>query len=188
MRCFIAIPLPNQTHQELHKIQSQLKETGADVKWVKSDNIHLTLKFLGDAEGTKIATISQKLKEIASGYPCFETIIGKLGTFPTLSNPRVIWLGIDKNEDKINNMQKRIEEVLEPLGFPKETRVFHSHLTLGRVRSKKNIQNLTEKIKTLSLPQLVPITVDKMILFQSILKPSGAEYTALEEFGLQGLP
>jgi 2'-5' RNA ligase len=185
MRCFIAIPLPTDTHQELSKIQSQLKETEADVGWVRSDNIHLTLKFLGEVEETKIKTISQELKKLISKHTCFETMLGKLGTFPTLSNPRVIWIGVSKNEDKINKLQQNIEEILEPLGFAKETRFFHSHLTLGRVRSKKNIQKLIEKIKILPFPQFKPITVDRIILFQSILKPTGAEYTALNEFQLK---
>ncbi|MDD5455241.1 MAG: RNA 2',3'-cyclic phosphodiesterase [Candidatus Ratteibacteria bacterium] len=185
MRCFIAIPLPKYTHEELAKIQSQLKETKADVAWVKTDNIHLTLKFLGNVDETKIQLISQKLKDSLSKCVSFETDIGKLGAFPTLSNPRVIWIGIDKNEDKIKNLQKITEEILGPFGFEKETRPFHPHLTLGRVRDKKNIQKLTEKLKSLPLPQLKPITVDKIILFQSILKPTGAEYNTLNEFQLK---
>ena len=186
MRCFIAIPLSSQSHKELAQIQLNLKETDSDVKWVKSENIHLTLKFLGDIEETKIATISQKLQEVVKIHNYFEILVGKLGTFPNLLNPRVIWIGINKNEDKINNLQKNTEEALTPLGLEKEMRAFHPHLTLGRVRSKKNIKQLTEKIKTLQLPQFQPITVNKIVLFQSILKPSGAEYTVLEEFKLSG--
>ena len=184
MRCFIAIPLSSETHKELSQIQSKLKETGADVSWVKTDNIHLTLKFLGEVEETKTKIISQELRELVSKYTCFETCIGKLGTFPTLFNPRVIWIGISKNENKIIKLQQKIEEVMGPLGFEKETRPFHPHLTLGRVRSKKNIQKLIEKLKTLHLLQFKPVIVDRIILFQSILKPTGAEYTALDEFKL----
>lgn len=184
MRCFIAIPLTTDTHQELSQIQSQLKETEADVGWVKTDNIHLTLKFLGEIEEQKIKTISKELKELTNKYTSFETCMGKLGTFPSISNPKVIWIGINKNEDKITNLQKGIEDVITPLGFEKETRPFHPHLTLGRVRGKKNIQKLVDKLKSLPLPQFKPIMVDRIILFQSILKPTGAEYTALDEFPL----
>ncbi len=184
MRCFIAIPLSSDTHQELSKIQSRLKETEADVGWVKSDNIHLTLKFLGDVEEEKTKIICKKLREMVNQFTSFETDMGKLGTFPSLSNPRVIWIGLSKNADRIIKLQQRIEEVTEPLGFEKETRPFHPHLTLGRVRGKKNIQKLVEKLKSLPLPQFKPITVDRIILFQSILKPTGAEYTALDEFKL----
>ncbi len=186
MRCFIAIPLPKDTHQELSKIQFQLKETGADVRWIKSDNIHLTLKFLGDVEETKTKIIGQKLKEVVNKSTSFESEIEKLGTFPSISNPRVVWIGMSKNEDKIIKLQQRIEEILEPLGFERELRSFRPHLTLGRVRGKKNIQKLVEKIKSLSLLQLKPITVDRIVLFQSILKPTGAEYTALDEFKFCG--
>lgn len=186
MRCFIAIPLPDEIHHQLSKIQLELKETGADAKWVEAGNVHLTLKFLGDVQESKIKTISQKLKKIANKHTLFETCIGKLRAFPTLSNSRVVWIGLNKNEKKINNLQKEIEESLQSLGFEKEMRPFHPHLTLGRVRSKKNIQNLVEKIKTLPLPQFKPITIDKIILFQSILKPQGAEYTALDEFEFLG--
>lgn len=185
MRCFIAIPLPSKTQQELSKIQSQLKETEADVKWVEPDNIHLTLKFLGEIDRTKIKTISQQLKELISKYTRFETCMGKLGTFPTLSNPRVIWLDINKNEDTINDLKKKIEEILQPFGLEKETRPFRPHLTLGRVKSKKNIQRLTEAIKSFSFPQSKPFAIGKIVLFQSILKPQGAEYTVLDEFQLK---
>ncbi|MBU1767133.1 MAG: RNA 2',3'-cyclic phosphodiesterase [Candidatus Omnitrophica bacterium] len=118
-------------------------------------------------------------------HTSFESCIGKLGTFPTLLNPKVIWMGIRKNEDKINKLQQAIEEIMEPLGLKKEIRAFSPHLTLGRVRSKKNIQKLTEKLKTLSLPHLIPFTVYETIFFQSILKPSGAEYTVLDKFSLK---
>jgi 2'-5' RNA ligase len=186
MRCFIAIPLPSETHQELSQIQSQLKETEADVKWVKNDNIHLTLKFLGDVKEEKIKIISKELRGVANKSTGFESGIGNLGTFPTLSNPRVIWIGISKNEDKIVKLQQRIEEILTPLGFERETRPFHAHLTLGRVRSKKNINRLTEKLKSLSSPEFKPFMIDKITLFQSTLKPTGAEYSALDEFKLCG--
>lgn len=186
MRCFIAIPLTGDITQGLSKIQSQLKETGADVGWIKSDNIHLTLKFLGDVEETKVKIICQKLKEVVNKSACFESGIEKLGTFPSISNPRVVWIGMSKNEDKIIKLQQRIEEILEPLGFEKELRPFHPHLTLGRVKSKKNINQLIEKLKSLPVPPFEPIIVDRIILFQSILKPTGAEYTALDEFKFCG--
>ena len=185
MRCFIAIPLPTDITQTLSKIQSHLKETEADVGWVKSDNIHLTLKFLGNVEEEKIKTICHKLREVTNDFSSFETEMGKLGTFPSLSNPRVIWTGISKNADKISKLQQRIEETLMALGFERETRPFHAHLTLGRVKSKKNINKLIEKLESLTLPQFAPLAVDRIILFQSILKPTGAEYTALDGFQLQ---
>ena len=149
------------------------------------ENIHLTLKFLGEVDESKIKTISEELKKTVREHTSFESCIGKLGTFPTLLNPKIIWIGIRKNEDKINKLQQAIEKIMEPLGLKKETRAFSSHLTLGRVRSKKNIQKLTEKIKILSLPQFKPITVDRIVLFQSILKSSGAEYNILDEFNLK---
>jgi 2'-5' RNA ligase len=186
MRCFIAIPIPNEIHHELSRIQSQLKETEPDIKWGNPENIHLTLKFLGEIGQTKARIISQQLKGLTNKHSCFDASIGRPGAFPTLSNPRVIWLDINKNGDKINNLQQEIEEKLQSLGFEKETRPFHPHLTLGRVRSKKNIQKLAEKLKALPLPQFNPVTIDKIIFFQSILKPAGAEYTVLDEFKLQG--
>jgi len=186
MRCFIAIPIPGNIHSQLSKIQSQLKETDADVKWVGIDNIHLTLKFLGEVDEQKIKAISEKLKEIADKHTCFQTRAEKAGAFPTLSNPKVVWIGLNKNEEKINNLQKEIEGSLHSFGFEKETRLFHPHLTLGRVRSKKNIQKLTEEIKTLSSFQSDCFTADKIVLFKSILKPQGAEYTTLDEFEFLG--
>ena len=182
MRCFIAIPLPQNIIRDLSDIQSKLKQTETDIKWVNSNNIHLTLKFLGYIEDAKIGEISKNLKEAFRKSKGFESALGKPGAFPSISNPRVIWLGISKNEDKITKLQKIAEDVLEPLGFDRETRAFHPHLTLGRVRSKKNINKLIEQIKTPQTSKADPFPIEKIILFQSILKPSGAEYTALDEF------
>ncbi len=185
MRCFIAIPLPEYIHKQLAQIQSQLKETGADVKWVNSGNIHLTLKFLGEVEEAKSKTISEELKKISCKHTNFKTCAGELGTFPTLSNPRVIWIGINKNEDKIIKLQKGIEEVFQSLDFEKETRPFHPHLTLGRVRDKKNIQSLIQKIKSSLSLQDNCFAADKIVLLKSALKPQGAEYTTIDEFKLK---
>lgn len=186
MRCFIAIPLPGNIKQALSQIQSQLKTTEAHVKWVKSENIHLTLKFLGNIKDEEVGEISRNLKDAFREFQSFESSLGELGTFPTISNPRVIWLGIDKNADKITQLQQKTEDILYNLGFNKEKRKFHPHLTLGRVKSKKNINKLIDMVKNFPLENSQTFRVDKIILFQSILKPSGAEYTALNSFKLSG--
>ena len=178
MRAFIAIELPQDIRKGLREIQEELKKTDADVKWVKPENVHLTLKFLGNVADEKIKKIKSLLEEISSGYSKFEASVFKIGAFPKLEYPRVIWVGIDKGCNLLEEIAVRIEDECEHIGFAKEKRAFSAHLTLGRVRTGKNKIALKEKLLSAAVPQQSFI-VDKIILFQSTLTPKGPIYTPL---------
>ncbi|MCK4463096.1 MAG: RNA 2',3'-cyclic phosphodiesterase [Candidatus Omnitrophica bacterium] len=178
MRTFIAIELSDDVKKELASIQEELKKTGADVKWVKIENIHLTLKFLGNVDDDKIENIKTLLDKIASGYEKFEATLFKIGAFPKLEYPRVIWVGMDKGCNLAKEIASKIEDECEHIGFAKENRPFSAHLTLGRVRSGKNKDALKKRLISMSIkPQ--SFIVDKIILFQSTLTPKGPIYTPL---------
>ncbi|HIE43476.1 MAG TPA: RNA 2',3'-cyclic phosphodiesterase, partial [Candidatus Omnitrophica bacterium] len=184
MRYFIALPLPEELKQEISKLQSQLKETQADVKWVNSKDLHITLKFLGGIEQEKVETISEKLNRGLDGFLPFTFTIGEIGSFPSLESPKVIWIGVEKNRERVVELAEKVEELLKTLGFSHERRPFHPHLTLGRIRSRKQIGELIRKLKSLKIPEFRPVEVERVILFQSILKPEGPEYKILREFKL----
>ena len=167
--------------KELAGLQDELRSAGADVKWVNPDNIHLTLKFLGDITEEKKTDIANLLDDTASKYKSFETNLFKIGCFPRLESPRVIWVGIDKNCATIEEIADNLKVPLEKLGFPREKRRFSAHLTLGRVRSPKNKDKLVQKIKALEFNSNAFSSVSKLTLFKSTLTPKGSIYTVLYE-------
>ena len=181
LRTFIAIEIDPSHKQKLTRLISTLKSSNSDVKWVNETQMHLTLKFLGNIEETKVQEISDTLKSIANNTKEFTITLSNIGTFPNAKRPRVIWVGIDKGKAELKLLASQIETDLEKLGFPKENRDFKSHLTLGRVRSPKNLQNLTKLLAESTFQPQDEIKIDKLILFQSNLTPKGAAYTQLSQ-------
>ena len=187
MRTFIAIELSDQIREALAQIQSHLKYSGADVKWVEKNNVHLTLKFLGEISEEKAERVKLILQKIAGGTKPFEISIKDVGAFPKIDFPRVIWVGLDKGADKSKILAERIDEALSEIGFQKESRPFAAHLTIGRVRSPKNKDALKDKMLSYSPQSMVhsPQSISSIALFKSILTPKGAIYTKLYEAGLK---
>ena len=182
IRSFVAIPLNADIISCIEEMQEELRSLPADVKWVRPQSIHLTLKFLGNIEESEIGNIAQKIQHVTNGYKSWSMLVKNLGTFPSPRNPRVVWVGMEDKSGQIITLQNQIEQELVKLGFEKERRKFSPHLTLGRVRSPKGkkylLQHLTEKKEKV----FGEILVDRVVLFRSDLKPTGAIYTALKEF------
>lgn len=185
IRSFIAVELDSQIRDQLARIQLQLKKSGADVKWVSPDNIHLTLKFLGHAPAETLHKAGGILQENFKNVHAFEITIDRLGVFPRIERPRVIWVGIRRNADKLREIAGTIDEKLLPLGFEKEEREFSAHMTLGRVRSSYQVSKLSRAVQEYTMKDVLPQTVKKITLFQSTLTPQGPVYTALQEIPFQ---
>ena len=186
MRTFIAIEISETIRNALVQIQSHLKYSGADVKWVEKDNIHLTLKFLGEISEEKTEKIKTILDSIAKEAKPFEMTVKEIGAFPKIEYPRVIWVSLDKGRDESKILAEKIDEALSKIGFQKETRPFASHLTIGRVRSAKNKAALKEKMTSCELLSISPYSVYSVILFQSTLTPKGSIYAKLHEAKFTG--
>jgi 2'-5' RNA ligase len=186
MRLFIAIVLSEPIREALAQAQAHLKYAGADVKWVAKDNIHLTLKFLGEVPEGKLQQIKDALDEIGKSFTPFEISLAGLGAFPNISSPRVIWVGLDKGAAESADVAARVDEAMEGLGFAKEPRPFAAHLTIGRVRSLKNKEALKEKITGYGLRVTGYETIYSIALFQSTLTPKGPLYTRLHEAKFAG--
>jgi len=183
MRTFIAIPLPRECQSMLEKVQDSLRAFQADVRWAAIPSIHLTLKFLGEIDRSSSPRLSGALKEIAAAQP-FPLSIRGLGGFPNLHSPRVIWCGVEGDSAKLAGLQTAVEKACETLGLVPEDRIFHPHLTLGRVQGKKNLQPLLDYIR-IGTEVEASFTVDHFNLYQSVLTPHGAKYTILEQFELK---
>lgn len=182
MRTFIAIEISEDIRSILGQIQSHLKYSGADVKWVAPNNIHLTLKFLGEISENKCEEIKSILDKIGAASKPFEISVKDIGAFPKIEYPRVIWVGLDKGAKEAAALAAEIDEELSKMGFEKESRPFAAHLTIGRVRSSKNKDALKSKLTAYSLqPTAEDQAVSSVILFQSTLTPKGSIYTKLHE-------
>lgn len=188
MRAFIAIELSPDSIKCLASLEEQLKSSGADVKWVKPENIHLTLKFLGEIDDKAREKITKIMEDIAVKEKPFCIRLFSPGAFPKINLPRVIWIGIDKGDSQIKQIAKALEEEIAKVGIPKENRPFSSHITLGRVRSDLNREKLVKNLENLASnsPQDSPeFMVAKITLFKSTLTPRGPIYEVLKEAYLQ---
>ena len=184
MRTFIAIDLPKEIKDSLAILKEQLMASGADVKWVEPQNIHLTLKFLGEVDEKKLEKIITILEEVAKNKNSFSLSISSLGAFPKLDYPRVIWLGIDEGDKESKEIAKELEEKIAKIGIPKEDKPFSSHITIGRTKSTLNREKLVQNLKTLAGgfgKRNLACRVTKIILFKSTLTPKGPIYEALKE-------
>lgn len=180
LRCFIAIELPQKIKGLLAETQSELKEYGADIRWVRPKNIHLTLKFLGDTEEEHIENISNNISDTCRGFKCFSMEMAGLGVFPGMKSPKVLWAGLNGSNDIIG-LQKDIESSMAHIGYKSEKRVFSPHLTIGRFRSLKNKDALLEAITSGKVNKHGTFEVNAVALIKSSLTNSGSVYTKLSE-------
>jgi 2'-5' RNA ligase len=186
IRSFIAIEIPEALRQKLRDLLRQLRGTGADVKWVRPEGIHVTLKFLGAVDPETLDAISQALRPVVGRFDPFDLKAQGIGGFPASRNPRVIWAGLTEAEGAASRLQREIDATAAGLGFPSEDRPFKPHLTLGRVRSPKGKTSLTQMIEGNAHLGLGSFRVEQVVLFRSDLRPEGAVYSRLQEFPLKG--
>ncbi len=182
IRSFIAIHLSEETQQKIDRIIQQLEQKiDAPVRWVRPQNIHLTLKFLGDVSPSNLEHLENILQAEADELQPFEFSIGGLGAFPNPRHPRVIWIGVQAPE-ALYNLQSHIETETHKLGYASEERKFSPHLTLGRVSrnaSPIEVRELSDVLNTMKVGQIDTVHVQDIHLFRSDLKPGGAVYTSL---------
>ena len=178
--------IPEDIRQQLTSVQRELKESHADVKWVRPDSMHLTLKFLGEIDPARVDDIREAIGPIAKDTAPFQVVVKGLGCFPRLHQPRVIWAGLSDTNGEMVELQKSIEESIEALGFRPEGKPFSPHLTLGRVRSGRGKDDLVSQVRRLGDISLGDFSVHTVVQFRSELHPSGARYTKLWEVALSG--
>lgn len=181
MRAFIAIKIPDPIKEEISKFQKGLRDI-QDIKWVAPENIHLTLKFLGEIKEEQIENIGKVIKTSIQDTKPFNISFGALGGFPNLSRPRVLWIGIKEGKEKLARFMDKLDKEISKLGFEQEARESIPHLTIGRV--KKNWHSRPVLLNQQQSFDYPPFTVDKVYLIKSELTPGGPIYTNIKEFKL----
>jgi 2'-5' RNA ligase len=187
MRAFVAIELSENIRSALTQAQSHLKHSGIDAKWVAKDNIHLTLKFLGDMADERLAEVKTSIDRVASSFKPFELTIKGMGAFPETGFPEIIWAGIGKGAKESADIAKKVDIELSKLGFKPETRLFTAHVTIGRVRAtgnKKAYKNKAPSANKSDFSVDAPQIVTFITLFRSKLTSDGPVYTKIHEAGL----
>jgi len=185
VRAFIACDIPDLFLEKISSVQDRLKGLDMDVTWTKVGGIHITLKFLGDIEEGYIDKVAAVIEEISKGQAPFEISIKGSGAFPNLKNPRVVWIGVEDEVNVLSKLQQGLDDRLKGLGFEPEDREFRPHLTLGRVKGPRGKERLSAAVSELKGIEIGSFTVDRVILYKSELKPTGAVYTKLKEVILQ---
>jgi 2'-5' RNA ligase len=177
-RGFIAIDIT--ATPQMMAFEKEIVQTGADVKLVEPENIHITVKFLGDTDENHIDAIEKSMKESVSKIKPFPITLKGTGVFPNQNYIKVIWIGI-RDEGNIQTIAQAIDTTLAPLGFKKETRGFSPHLTIGRVKTARNKDQLLKIIGNYTETEFLVQRVQSLLLKKSDLTPKGPIYTNLRE-------
>lgn len=184
VRCFISIDLEDrQILSRILSILSSLKSIGGDLKAVEDDNIHLTLKFLGNVSAPRLDGIKSSLQQLT--FPRSGVEIKGAGAFPNLNRINVIWVGIDEGWSKVEQIYGQVEKLMSNLGFSRENRPFSPHITIARMRSDRRRDEIANFLRKLGDESFGTMAVDRVRLKRSVLSSSGPEYSTLLEIPAQ---
>lgn len=176
IRTFICIEIPESVKERIAELQLHLRQIDSRVSWTKPSNIHLTLKFLGDVKASRIERVLRATEHSVISIDPFEIEVGGAGCFPSPRSPRVLWVGLVTLPDSLKQLHQRLEEELFREGFPRESKRFSPHLTMGRVRDPRNGSRLAEELQARGF-ESEKFQAREVIVMKSELKPTGSVYT-----------
>lgn len=184
MRLFVAVNLPPKERERIHRAARPLREKDLPVRWVGADGYHLTLKFLGEVRNERVGLVESILGRLAAGCPPFLAELGGFGAFPSVRRPRVLWMGVEPTP-ALRCLKQDVEWGLADLGFERETRAFHPHLTLGRVERESqagSFRGLDDLVARLSYSGSVEVR--SVELMRSQTGPGGSQYSVVSSHPL----
>ncbi|MGH9870934.1 MAG: RNA 2',3'-cyclic phosphodiesterase [Pyrinomonadaceae bacterium] len=188
-RVFCAIELPESARRHLLRHIARLKETvpRAKASWARDANLHLTLKFLGEIAKSFVADVSKAAALAVAGQRPFAIRLENTGAFPSHSQPRVLWIGVNDVSRKLAELHARLEQESAQAGFAKETRRFHPHLTIARLRQPENGRALATAHNQVEF-EPVEIAVAELLVIRSELSSEGSKYTVVSRHALHQGP
>ncbi len=184
IRIFIAVKLPDHVVSRLSEFLRELKKYGLTVRWSRPENIHLTLKFLGDIQGSGVGPVCQAIDNAVKGSGPIKLCAKGVGVFPGIKRPRVLWTGISGQTDLLEKLHGAIDCILNTLGFAKDERRFTGHLTLGRFKGHPDPHALIDMMKAYADMATDEFLADAVHVYKSDLKPSGPIYSILSSIQL----
>lgn len=188
LRTFVAVEITPEVRSSALRLIDRLRVAQAKVTWTKADNLHYTLKFLGDVPAERTGEICAAVQEAVAPFSPIEIVAGGVGAFPSASRPRTLWLGVTEGAEPMELLFQAVERLLVPLGFPREHRRFSPHLTLGRVResSPAALQALAGLLVKHAAFDAGAITVQSVTVFSSTLDRDGPTYNVLSHADFHG--
>ena len=179
MRLFIAVDVTEEVRAAVAEKAARLREANCDVGWVKPENFHLTLKFLGETPDGRLDDIKAALDLVALSRAAFELELRGMGCFPERGAPRVVWVGAGAGRDALKAVARDVEGAMEDLGFPREQREFAAHLTIGRVRGPRGAERLRRLVEAETEASFGRCVVNEIRLYKSTLASGGSIYDLL---------
>jgi RNA 2',3'-cyclic 3'-phosphodiesterase len=180
IRAFIALEISPELREELKKVQKKLKQLSGEIMWIPKENMHITVRFLGNISKDQIKNVEQLTERVAKKLKSFPISLGVLGVFPYISDPKVLWAGISSGYNQVTQINTLLSKELNSMKLKVEDRHFHPHITLARIKSIKNKSILAELIDTIKLTT-VNEEINKLILYKSELNPEQVTYTKISE-------
>lgn len=187
IRTFIAIELSSSVRSRASELIKRLQAADVRATWIKPQQMHLTLKFLGDVPDPEIPEVCKLVQQAVGELPAFEVVFRGCGAFPSLDNPRTVWIGVEEGAEEVVIIHEAIDLALKKLRFPRETRRFQPHLTLGRIReSGPAVAELSRIIAEHADYDADLTVVDEVVTFASFQDKSGPSHDAMGRAELQG--
>jgi 2'-5' RNA ligase len=195
-RLFVALPMPHETQAHIARIESILSERGLPVRWVAAESAHLTLHFLGETPPERAELLRLSLETTIARHAPFTLETGDLGVFPDARRPRVLWLGLTGQTERLASLHRDIGQQLNKLGFEADTQRFHPHITLGRVRDNAPAFLGSDVRRAFDDPGLVQVVLDRpgaieireVLLMRSFLERGGARHEPVARYPMRGNP
>ena len=184
-RIFLAIDISDAARDVCSSHIDSLRKEFPQVRvgWERREKLHITLKFLGPTSRETIADLSDRITSIGAQHHPFELKLGASGSFPEKGKPRVLWVGVDGEKDKLLRLQNEVEQVCTSLGYEPEYKSFHPHITIGRVRDHRDAFTLAETHRAARI-EPVRSEVTSIVIYESELRPTGSVYTSVASFPL----
>lgn len=185
-RVFCAVELPAEVLQRVTQHIARLKEAAPDAQasWGRANSIHLTLKFLGDIPQASVHNLSEAASQAVAGLEPFTIRLEQTGVFPSHGSPRVLWIGVNDFEGKLRKLQMRLEDQAERLGFQKEARTFHPHITLARLRKPHQHARSLASVHKATQFEPAEVAVAELLVIRSELSSEGSRYSTISRHRL----
>ena len=185
IRSFIALDISPSNLLGIKELQEHLNRKTEGVRWINTNTIHLTLKFLGNISLEKVEVLCAALGVLSESHGSFHLSPSGIGAFPRLNRPKVIWLGVGGDLEALEVLWRDVEKICYTVGFEKEERSFSPHLTLGRVKDFKKAAGLAKVLEGIGPFTFESYRVEAVHLYKSELRPEGAQYTIIKSFPLK---
>jgi 2'-5' RNA ligase len=180
IRAFVAVLIDDDLRNNISRVQNEVRKLAPDVKWVAPENLHVTLKFLGNVTEEALPKVFAAVEKAAQSIPAFDLSVTGLGAFPSPQRARVVWVGIEKGRDELIELAEAVESELVSAGFEREEKAFKAHITIGRARMDRPLKGLAEGFARIDASNLGSMRVSDIAVMQSDLKPGGPVYSAMK--------